>query len=198
MSNYDRKISLTTLDSSTINQINAIKTQNPQQKILVEIPNTRGISSELLKTLNQDISIRIAGAYDKERVSRLGNVRYSNGETGEYYTSAVIYSRNEAVKIVSEMESIEKGIEGQNADELEKLVYIYGKLKAGIMYDPKFENKPSRDTRSLRGLLTKQTVCAGYSVILKELLDRQGIECHYVSGKAGRGRTCLEYCNNRW
>lgn len=195
MSNYDRKISLTTLDASTINKINAIKTQNPKQKILVEIPNTKGISSKLLKTLNQDISIRIAGAYDKERVDRLGVVRYSNGETGEYYTSAVIYSRNEAVNIVSELENIEKGLEGQNADELEKLVYIYGRLKSGIMYDPKFESKPSRDTRSLRGLLTKQTVCAGYAVILKELLDRQGMECYYVSGQNG-GRTCMEYCND--
>lgn len=196
MNNYDRKISLTTLDLSTISQINALKSQNPQQRILIEIPNTKGISSQLLNTLHQDISIRIAGAYDKERVARLGHIQYDNGETGEYYTSAVIYTRNEAVKIVSEMEEIEKGLDGQDADQLEKLVYIYGRLKSGIMYDPKFENKPSRDTRSLRGLITKQTVCAGYSVILKELLDRQGIECHYVSGKAGRGRSCLEYCND--
>lgn len=196
MSNYDRKISLTTLNSRTIAKINALKSQNPRQKILIEIPNTKGISSQLLNTLNQDISIRIVGAYDKERVDRLGNVQYKNGETGEYYTSAVIYTRNEAVKIVSEMEEIEKGLDGQDTGQLEKLVYIYGKLKAGIMYDPKFETKSSRDTKSLRGLITKQTVCAGYSVILKELLDRQGIECHYVSGKAGRGRSCLEYCNN--
>lgn len=196
MSNYDRKISLTTLNSRTIAKINALKFQNPRQKILIEIPNTKGISSQLLNTLNQDISIRIAGAYDKERVDRLGNVQYENGETGEYYTSAVIYTRNEAVKIVSEMEEIEKGLDGQDTDQLEKLVYIYEKLKAGIMYDPKFETKSSRDIRSLRGLITKQTVCAGYSVILKELLDRQGIECHYVSGKAGRGRSCLEHCNN--
>lgn len=196
MNNYDRKISLTTLDSSTISQINALKSQNPQQRILIEIPNTKGISSQLLNTLNKDISIRIAGAYDKERVARLGNIQYENGETGEYYTSAVIYTRNEAVRIVSEMEEIEKGLDGQDVDQLEKLVYIYGRLKSGIMYDPKFEDKPSRDTRSLRGLITKQTVCAGYSVILKELLDRQGIECHYVSGKAGRGRSCLEYCND--
>ncbi len=196
MSNYDRKISLTTLNSRTIAKINALKSQNPRQKILIEIPNTKGISSQLLNTLNQDISIRIAGAYDKERVDRLGNDQYENGETGEYYTSAVIYTRNEAVKIVSEMEEIEKGLDGQDTGQLEKLVYIYGKLKAGIMYDPKFETKLSKDIRSLRGLITKQTVCAGYSVILKELLDRQGIECYYVSGKAGRERSCLEYCNN--
>ena len=196
MNNYDIKISLPTLNKHTINKINTIQDQNPHKKILVKIPNTKGISSELLKTLNQDIFIRIAGAYDEERVSRLGNVQYSNGETGEYYTSAVIYSRNEAVQIVEEMESIEKGIECQNANELEKLVYIYDRLKSGIMYVSKFGNKSSRDTRSLRGLLTKQSVCAGYSLILKELMDRQGIECHYIQGKTEKGRTCLEYCNH--
>lgn len=74
MNNYDRQISLTTLDSSTINQINVLKSQNPQQKILIEISNTKGISSQLLNKLNQDISIRIAGAYDKERVARLGHI----------------------------------------------------------------------------------------------------------------------------
>ena len=176
MSNYDKKFELTTLNSSVIQQINDYRNQNKSQKILIEIPNTKGISSELLKKLSPSVSIRIAGAYDKERVNRLGNIRYRNGETGQYYTDAVIYSRNEAVKIVSEMEKIEKDFKGQNFSDFEKLVHIYGKLKSGIMYDPKFETKPSSETRSLRGFLTKQTVYAGYSVMLKEILDRQGIE----------------------
>ncbi len=186
MSNFDRKIELKTLTPSVIQQLNAIREQNPSQKILVEIPNTRGISSKLLKTLDSRISIRIAGAYDKDRVSRLGGVRYDDGETGQYYTDAVIYSRNEAIKIVSAMEKIEKDFEWQNFSQLEKLVHIYSKLKSGIMYDPKFESKPSSETRSLRGFITGQTVCAGYAVMLKEMLDRQGIECYYVSGKTSR------------
>ena len=186
MSDYDRKFEIKTLTPSVIQQLNAMRQQNPSQRILIEIPNTKGISSDLLKTLDSRVSIRIAGAYDKERVSRLGNVQYKNGETGQYYTDAVIYSRNEAVKIVSAMEKIEKDFEGQNFSQLEKLVHIYGKLKSGVMYDPKFETKPSSETRSLRGFITGQTVCAGYAVMLKEMLDRQGIECHYVSGKTSR------------
>lgn len=35
------------------------------------------------------------------------------------------------------------------------------------MYDPKHEQKLSSETRSLRGLITKNTVCAGYAMILK-------------------------------
>lgn len=186
MSDYDKKIELRTLNPSIIQQVNTMRKQNPSLKILIEIPNTKGISSELLQTLDSRVSIRIAGAYDKERVSRLGGVNYSNGETGQYYTDAVIYSRNEAIKIVSAMEKIEKDFEEQNFSQLEKLVHIYDKLKSGIMYDPKFETKPSSEIRSLRGFITGQTVCAGYAVILKEMLDRQGIECHYVSGKTSR------------
>ena len=84
--------------------------------------------------------------------------------------------------IVSSMEQIEKGFEGQNFSPLEKFVYIYEKLRTGIKFDPKNETKPSSEIRSLRGFITRETVCAGYAVMLKELLDRQGIECHYVSG----------------
>ena len=196
MNGYDRIIYTSRLDWSLINEINKSKTLNPQEKILIEVPDTKGISSYFLNMLNQDVHIRIAGAYDRERVDRLRNVRYKNGETGEYYYSAVIYTKDEAVKIVEEMEEIEKGLEGKDANQIEKLVYIYIRLKSGIMYDSKYENKTSKDLRSLRGLITKRTVCAGYAVILKELLDRQGIKCYYVSGKSGEGRTCMEYCNN--
>lgn len=194
MSNFDVKFTPDTLTPSAIQRLNNIKRSDPSQKILVDIPNTKGISSEMLKTLDPGVSIRIAGAYDEERVKRLGGVKYSNGETGQYYTDAVIYSRNEVITILSAMEKIEKGFEGQDFTKLEKLVYIYDKLKSGIMYDPKHEGKKSSETRSLRGFITRETVCAGYAVMFKEMLDRQGIECHYVAGKSSNGRkTCLEY-----
>lgn len=197
MNQYDEKIQLRTLNSNIIREVNERQKNNPHKKFYIEISNTKGISSNMLRELNPNISIRIEGAYDKERVSRHAHDQYTNGETGEYYTSAVIYTRNEAIKIISEMEKIEEGLKGQDFGQLEKIVYIYGKLKSSIMYDPKYEHKLSKDTRSLRGLITKKTVCAGYAVIFKEMMDRQGIECHYVSGKSRRGaRTCMEYCNN--
>lgn len=188
-----------TLNSDIIRKINEEQKKNPNQKLVIQIPNTKGISSKMLKELDPNVSIRIEGAYDSDLISRKGNDKYSNGETGEYYTTAVIYTRNEAIQIVSEMEKIEEGLKGQDFSQLEKLVYIYERLKSSVMYDPKFESKPSKDTRSLRGLITKQTVCAGYAVIFKEMMDRQGIECRYVSGRARNGgRTCMEYCNTCW
>lgn len=186
ISDYNRIVRCTTLTPSKIQELNDMRRKNPSQRILVEIPNTKGISSELLEKLSPRISIRIAGAYDKKLVERRKGVRYVSGETGQYYTDAVIYTKYEAVEIVSAMEEIEKGFEGQNFSKLEKFIHIYDKLKAGVMYDPKFEGKPSSEIRSLRGFITGQTVCAGYSVMLKEMMDRQGIECHYVEGMAGR------------
>lgn len=187
MYNYNQTLKYTSLNEAVINHLNTMLEQNPHQTILVEIPNTKGVSSNLLRQLNPRVSLRIAGAYDDKRIQRYGKTKYKNGETGEYYTTAVIYKKSEAIKIVEEMERIEKGLDKQNFSQLEKVVYIYENLKSGIMYDPKFEEKQSREVRSLRGLITKQTVCAGYAVILKEMLDRQGIECHYVSGKARNG-----------
>ena len=83
-----------------------IKSIHPQQKILIEIPNTKGISSELLKTLNKDVSIRIEGGYDKERANRLGQIKDFHETTGIYCTTSVIYTRDETISIISEMEEL--------------------------------------------------------------------------------------------
>ena len=50
------------------------------------------------------------------------------------------------------------------------------------MYDPEYENKLSDEIRSLRGLIRQQTVCAGYAIIFKEIMDRNNIDCEYVEG----------------
>ena len=148
----------------------------PSVNFLVEVPSTRGISSQMLRQLNPKVKIRVAGGYTKERIENCSRYRSDNGS---YYTTAVIYSRNELIKIIEVIEEIEKGI-NKNWSSLQKLVYVYDKIKNTVMYDPKFENKSSSQIRSLRGLLTKETVCAGFALILKEILDRLGIDCAYV------------------
>lgn len=155
------------------------------KKLLVEVQSTKGITSDMITNLPNNVIIRVAGGYDEDRVNRCINYKFTNGETGKYYFDAVIYSKNELYHIISEIESIESGIK-DNWSDLQKLVYIYDKLKTEITYDPKYEIKPSSEIRSLRGLITKKTVCAGYSLMLKELLDRQNIYCEYVEGKTGK------------
>lgn len=55
-------------------------------------------------------------------------------------------------------------------------------MKNKIIYHPFHETASSKDIRSLRGLFSHNTVCAGYAFILKEFCDRNGIECQYVEG----------------
>lgn len=178
---YQYKLIFTNNKPFDVNYINNFCQRYPNDNVLVEIENTKGITSSQLKKLNPNVAIRIAGGYTEERIKNKGNIKYSK-ETGEYYTSAVIYSRNEVINIINEIERIELGI-NKNWSELQKLIYIYDRLKTGILYDPKYKQKFSNEIRSLRGLVSKQTVCAGYALILKEFMDRQGIECQYVEGK---------------
>ena len=178
---YQYKIAFKLNEQFDINYIKKVCNQYPNSKILVEVQNTKGITSSMIRQLEPNVSIRIAGGYDEERLTRNSNIKFSNGETGEYYNSAVIYTKNETIKILEEIEKIEEGI-NKNWSDIQKLIYVYDRLKTGIMYDPKFEQKVSSETRSLRGLITKQTVCAGYAIILKEFMDRNNISCEYVEG----------------
>lgn len=155
---------------------------NPRTQLVIEVPSTKGATSSCLRKLDSRVKIRVAGAFDDKRVENYKNVVYKSGaRCKEAYVDSVIYTRNETIKILEEIEKIESGIL-QNWSDLQKLIYIYDTLKTTIMYDPKYQSKTWAETRTLRGLLTRQTVCAGYAVILKEMLERQGISCMYVSG----------------
>lgn len=191
--NYALQITFSSDDTFNLDYINSICSQYRGSMVLVEVPNTKGITSSMLEALPANADIRIAGGYDVKRVADKKGIVYKNGETGEYYIDAVIYTKNEAVKIVREMEKIEAMLEPEWSD-IQKLVCIYDYLKTNIMYDPKFESKPSSETRSLRGLITKESVCAGYSIILKELLERINISCEYVEG----GTRNLDHLNHAW
>lgn len=175
---YQYKLSLKPEETFNVNYVNNICKHYPNSKILIEVQNTKGISSTMLKQLNSNILIRIAGGYDTDRINRYGKDLFWSSN---YYYDSVIYTQNETIKIVEEMEKIESGI-NKNWSDIQKVLYIYERLKTKVMYDPKFEKKLSDETRSLRGLITKKTVCAGYSMIFKEMLDRIGIDCEYVEG----------------
>lgn len=179
--NYHYKIIFGLNEPFDINYVENVCNKYPNAKILVEVQNTRGISSSMIKQLNPNVAIRIAGGYDEERIKRNKNKNFGNGETGQYYIDAVIYTRNEIIKILEEIEKIESGISKKWSD-FQKFLYVYDRLKRGIMYDPKYEQKSSDEVRSLRNLITKKTVCAGYAMTFKELMDRNNIYCEYVEG----------------
>lgn len=179
MNNYNRVYRTDSLNQGMIDYINNIYRINPNFKIVVEVPNTLAIDKSILTSLDSRIFIRIAGGFDSQRL-----VNYSNDPNyRDSVFNDVVYTRNEVINIMNEIERIERGID-PNWSELEVLIYLYDTLRSKIMYDPKYKTRPSPDVRSLRGLISKKTVCVGYALTLKEFLDRRGIECHYVRGNA--------------
>lgn len=84
-------------DYFDVDSVNDFCMRHPYVNKLVEVANTRGISSSDLKRLDPSIMIRIAGGYDKYRLEHAP-------QSQDYLYSSVIYTRNEAIKIVEEME----------------------------------------------------------------------------------------------
>lgn len=168
---------------------------NIKGNVLIKIKNTKGLTSKMLSYLKSNIDIRVEGGYNNKRIDLFKDVIYEDNETGRYFYDSVIYTRNELIDILKEIEKLESNIDKDFSD-LDKVVYFYQKLKSDIMYAPNHLSEPSSETRSLRGLVTKQTVCAGYALIFKELMDRNNIKCDYVEGKVLKSNN--EYNIHAW
>ena len=176
----NRIISFNENDVVDVDKINSYVRSNGS--VTLKFPNTKSLSSELLRRLDSNIDIIITGPYDDYRFKKNEGKYYKSGvNINQDFLESSTFSRNELIKIMEKIERIESYIPS-NWDDLTKAIYIYDKLKKDIMYDPKYESKTSKDIRSLRGIVSSKTVCAGYAVILKEFLDRQNIRCHYISG----------------
>lgn len=153
--------------------------------VLVELPNTKGISSYMIRQLRDNVHIRIAGGYDEKHLRDYANTIWKDENysetTQEFMYEAVIYSRNETIRILEQLEKLDRGIL-KSWTPIQQIIYTYDYLKKDVMYDPKYKTHKAREVRSLRGLLTKKTVCAGYSLMFKEVMDRHNIKCEFAIG----------------
>jgi len=150
-----------------------LKTKN----IMIRVDTTKTLNEGVLKNLmnlpnSHRLRIRIVGGYDDDKIRNYGKAAYKEDN---------IYTPQELIKIIKEFEIIEKGL-NPSWDDFQKVMYFVGYLREKMIYHPFHEIAPSKDIRSLLGICSGKTVCAGYSLILKELCDRNGIECHYVTG----------------
>ena len=171
------------------NDFERIKTQGQttERGVLISLNSLIGLTPNLLDQLDSrieyiqvmDQSKRIREAVTKGDKGFVGGGQIKETVT-DYVDSVVIYSRQELREILERIEKIEEGLEGK--DDFTKLVVIYDRLKRGLKYDFEKDSKKSLDTRSLRGLTTGKTVCAGYSEMLMHILKRNGIECRYING----------------
>lgn len=94
----------------------------------------------------------------------------------ERYIQRRTYSGRELKQIIGQMKIIENNIPKQ-WNQMQKAKYIYEVLGKNIEYDLDAQ-KPS----SLSVILERKGVCAGYALLYKEMMDRQGIQCDYMRG----------------
>ena len=130
-------------------------------KSIIKFSNTSTIKIDQIEALENNTQIQLTNTYEI-------NNDYS------------IYTKQEILCILKEIESIEKRIIS-SWTESHKLIFILEYLKKHIIYSPKYEKLPKKQTNSRRGIISKETSKEGLAIILNELLLRQGISCTYKS-----------------
>lgn len=186
------------LDDSIIKMLNAESSK--YGRIQLTLPNTKGISSQMLRSLDSRIQIRVYGSNTDERIKRYKSIyvdsqtdstkkeEFAKQQDGQFIASST-YSRDELIEILIVIEQIESEIQ-QEWSDLKKTIYFYETLKQIMFYPPehvkymKDYSKYGTLFQGLRSLKSGNGVCAAYAICLKELLDRQGIESIEVIGDA--------------
>lgn len=196
MSNYKLIQKPLVIDGNFLSGLRQQVINYPDVTFVINYRNTKDISLVDMRNIESismgRIQIRVEGGYDDHRIVSYPNSTYLNMHKYDN-----IYSISEIRKIMIEIEKIEREI-NPNWSQEQKLMYFIGTLKNKIIYHPFHENAPSKDIRSLRGLFSHNTVCAGYAVILKELCDRNGIECQYVEGCTTKEDYDKGYLTHAW
>ena len=150
---------------------------------IIEFKNTKGQNKDLFRQIKQTIKVRIVGGLDEIEKPKFQDRQYFD---------RTIYSPLEIYKIIEKMEIIESHIE-PSWNDLDKAMFIYKTLCEGMKYDHIDTPKNGRDlNRNLIGLLTGRAVCAGFAMIYKEMLDRQGIRCLYQNKQHGHAWNLIQ------
>lgn len=193
MMRYDFKLKASIIEEDELKNYSFDYINNYNGKLLLSCSSTKNLNMDKVAQItNPKVRIRIRGGYDEDRTNYRNSIeeKYPSsfasryGITGiSYYEDANIYNVSELVEIVSEMKKIENGIMPEWS-EIKKALYVYDKLREKIIYDPKYEQEKDLNIKTLRGLISGKSVCAGFAIIYKEMMDRLGIECDYVEGKS--------------
>jgi hypothetical protein len=163
----------------------------------VSLRTTVGLSDELLRLMdrfNSSTDYFIHSPF--VNIMRMNLVENGVSSLSEYSPSdrgmlkgPLIYSSDEMRRILAKITAAEKEINPRWSD-FQKFVYIESFIISNIGYNKSWRdginilvppyncNKSRYDDNSLRGLLNGKTICLGFSIILSEFLNRQGIENH--------------------
>lgn len=169
--NKDLQIKVEHLTPDLISYVNEFTKSGA--KVVLIFKNTKGIKTNDINKFenNNLIYFQVIGGLNKEKYNK------------ERYKERITYSLVDFFYIVKELENIEASL-NPNISDYDKAKYIYNLLAHNIKVCNDYDISDKWDEiQSLKGLISKQAVCAGYSLIYKELMDRQGIKCEYVRGR---------------
>lgn len=174
---------VTKYTAKQIKDIIAIHRNNhPNVRMCVITKNTASITEEGIDILCgiDNLIIRLSSVNDERILSNCNEKNLSDLLTASLYTPAEIKRINHKIdKILSKI--------NPNWSKAQTAVYVYNYIMGNTKYDPEYFNKNSLNIRSLRGFLSQEVVCAGYSYMYKELMDRLDIPCEYIIGKTSSG-----------
>lgn len=204
---YNQKLQAYVIDEGELSLYSIDYLNRFSNRLLIDVDSTKRLNREFVEKLNnKHIRIRIRGGYDEKRASYWNKKNESNNNIRKgkfeisgvsYYEDANIYTVKEVNDIIKELEKIESGIFEEWSD-IKKALYVYDFLREDIIYHPRHENENSDSIRTLRGLLSKRTVCAGYALIYKEVMDRLGIKCDYVEGATTKSGAMKGITSHAW
>lgn len=120
---------------------------------------------------------------DEEQITVLGGLEGKAKYNKEKYQRRITYPARQLKQIIFEMKEIERTIP-TNWNEWQKAKYIYETLANNISYNYNEEEYSTQQCSNLSILLSRKGICAGYALLYKEMMDRQGIECEYIRGEA--------------
>lgn len=117
-----------------------------------------------------------------------------------------IYNKSQVAAFRRQLESVTNEITeeliNEHQSEYDKALVLHDYLKKNIQYDyPALESmsrngKGFEDSYTVVGALVKQKcVCAGFSLAMKMLCDKIGLECHIVSGI---GNSSIYHGSHAW
>ncbi len=148
-------------------------------KDIIVIKNTVNQRSDELRKINPNIQIRVIGGYDPKMNPKYDSARYHERNTFDAF---------ELAEIIESFEILEEGVDPKWS-KLQKSFYLYYSLRnlmnydndtLDMFYDPDNDFDYLRNiVSSIRGILRGRALCAGISLIYKELEERQGIKCKF-------------------
>lgn len=204
---YDDRLKCYIISSSDLDKYSVDYLNKFSNRLLIEYPNTASLTTDFIGNItNPKVGYRIVGGFDQSKIDYWTEKNKSNPKIRKgrlnvagltYYEDSNIYNRETMLEILKEIESIEKGIMPGWSD-IKKALYVYDRLREKVIYHPDYEKQESFDIRTLRGLVSKKTVCAGYAIIFKEFMDRLGIECQYVEGSCSKTDKQRDRTTHAW